>query len=112
MTWLFSVSRSRRKTPIFGNASGQSEREDKKAWHSRFRSRERTELATARELDAHLTVLEKQVSNTWAMAKDGRSYWPSRSQEEIAESKANWQGRSPEERASLKARLLHKWAGK
>ncbi|AXZ89067.1 hypothetical protein APB34_33680 [Pseudomonas aeruginosa] len=41
------MSRSRRKTPIVGHATCRSEREDKKLWHQRWRSRERSALASA-----------------------------------------------------------------
>lgn len=34
------MSRSRRKTPITGHTTCRSEREDKKIWHQRWRSRE------------------------------------------------------------------------
>lgn len=35
------MSRSRRKTPIVGHTTCGSEREDKKLWHQRWRTRER-----------------------------------------------------------------------
>ena len=41
------MSRSRRKTPIVGHTTCGSEREDKKLWHQRWRTRERTALTSA-----------------------------------------------------------------
>ena len=41
------MSRSRRKTPILGHTPCRSEREDKKLWHQRWRTRERVALASA-----------------------------------------------------------------
>ena len=84
------MSRSRRKTPIVGHTTCGSEREDKKLWHQRWRTRERTAL----------------TSSVWSMGKDGRSYWPVKRQAATADRIANHKGRNPQERASLKKRLL------
>ncbi len=72
------MSRSRRKTPIVGHTTCGSEREDKKLWHQRWRTRERTALTSAspEALSAHLPLLENRASSVWSMGKDGRSYWP------------------------------------
>lgn len=53
------MSRSRRKTPIVGHTTCGSEREDKKLWHQRWRTRERTALTSAspEALSAHLPLL-------------------------------------------------------
>ena len=85
------MSRSRRKTPIVGHTTCRSEREDKKLWHQRWRTHERTALASA---------------------SDGRSYWPVKRQAATADRIANHKGRNPQERASLKKRLLRKWMSK
>lgn len=108
------VSRSRRKTPIVGNTTCRSESDDKKIWHKRWRARERTALASASPdaLDGHLPLLENQVSNVWAMGKDGRSYWTIRQQAATADCIANRKGRNLKERASLKQRLLRRWMSK
>ena len=108
------MSRSHRKTPIIGNTTCRSERQDKKIWHQRWRSRGRNALISAspEALDSHLPLLENQVSNVWSMGKDGHSYWPIADQVVMAEQIANRQGCNPQERASLKKRLLHKWMGK
>ncbi len=67
------MSRSRRKTPIVGHTTCGSEREDKKLWHQRWRTRERTALTSAspEALSAHLPLLENQASSVWSMGKDG-----------------------------------------
>ncbi len=56
------MSRSRRKTPIVGHTTCGSEREDKKLWHQRWRTRERTALTSAspEALSAHLPLLENR----------------------------------------------------
>ncbi|MGP6027222.1 hypothetical protein ACTX1L_30805, partial [Pseudomonas aeruginosa] len=64
------MSRSRRKTPIVGHTTCRSEREDKKLWHQRWRTGERTALASSSPdaLSAHLPLLENQVSNVGSYA--------------------------------------------
>lgn len=108
------MSRSRRQTPIIGNTTCRSERQDKKIWHRRWRTRERNALinASTEALASHLPLLENQVSNVWSMGKDGHTYRPISHQIAMAERTANRQGRSPQECASLKKRLLRKWMGK
>lgn len=108
------MSRSRRKIPITGNTASRSERQDKKIWHRRWRTREHKALAgmSPEERDSHLSSLENEASNIGSMGKDGRHYWPVDRQVLIAEQIANSKGRSPQERSSLKKRLLHKWMGK
>lgn len=108
------MSRSRRKTPIVGHTTSRNEREDKKLWHQRWRTRERTALASASPdaLSAHHALLENQVSSVWSMGKDGRSYWPAKRQAVTADRIANHKGRNPQERASLKKRLLRTWMSK
>jgi hypothetical protein len=108
------MSRSRRKTPITGHTTCRSERQDKKIWHRRWRTRERLALAcmSPEEWDSYLGFLENEVSDVWSMGKDGRCYWPVDRQVLIAERIANFKGRSPQERSSLMKRLLHKWMGK
>lgn len=59
-----------------------------------------------------MTLKESEVSNVWAMSKDGRSYWPISRQAEMAADFAGRQGRTPQEREALKKRLLRKWMGK
>ena len=39
------MSRSLRKTPIFGHTTARSEADDKRLWHKRWRASERDQLA-------------------------------------------------------------------
>ncbi len=105
------MSRSRRKTLIFGIAHSSSEKQDKKIWHGRWRAQERRALASTTP-ENHLSTLEKEVSNVWAMAKDGHAYWSLKRQAATAERLAVRMGRNQQERISLKMRLLRKWLAK
>jgi hypothetical protein len=67
------MSRSRRKTPIVGHTTCGSEREDKKLWHQRWRTRERGADQRVARSPEHLPLLENQASSVWSMGKDGRS---------------------------------------
>ena len=106
------MSRSRRKTPIFGIASSASERWDKMTWHQRWRARERTQSASAKDLASYLPVVEKQVSNVWSMGKDGRAFWALRDRTESAQRIAIRKGSNAMERSALSIRLLRKWMSK
>jgi len=108
------MSRSRRNKPVIGVGLCDSERKEKKSWHTRWRTTERMTLhsASPEELEAHLPVLERAVSNVWAFGKDGHTYRPLARQDEAAEQIANRIGCNPQERASIKKRLLKKWMGK
>lgn len=59
------MSLGRHTTPIVGLATGRSERQDKKTWHQRWRTHERTALSSASSeaLSEYLPLLESQVSN-------------------------------------------------
>ena len=108
------MSRSHRKTPIIANTTCNSERQDKKQWHSVFRSRERGLLKSTSidALEAHLSITENQESNPWSMGKDGRRYWSIQSRKAWAATKAERDGDTPNEQEALKKRMLHKWMGK
>lgn len=108
------MSRSRRKTPIIGYTTCRSEKQDKQIWHRRWRARERTAMDSIapESLDTFLPLLENQVSSVWAMGKDGKQYWPIKSQVQYAKQIAKYEGHTPQERAALKQRQLHKWMGK
>ena len=66
------MSRSRRKTPIFGITTATSEAEDKRLWHKRLRAKTRDQLKAGPE--DHIPVDHREVSDPWGMAKDGRRY--------------------------------------
>ena len=106
------MSRSRRKTPIFGYASADSEAHDKRIWHSRMRHRERQALHSAVDFEAHTTTVRDDVSSTWNMAKDGKHFWPEKSREEMAAWIAERRGGNDQERAAIKRRLIRKWIAK
>lgn len=70
------MSRSQKKTPIFGITGARSEKQDKRIWHNRMRALERIKqgaLAKS-ELENHFPVTVLEASNVWSMAKDGRFY--------------------------------------
>ena len=64
------MSRSRKRNPIHGIA-GDSEKADKKIWHSRLRAREREAIHRGDEIMPE----ERDVSNPWSMGKDGKFRW-------------------------------------
>lgn len=105
------MSRSQKKTPIFGIAGGKSERADKKIWHGRLRALERSALASSTDLDDHMTTTEREASNPWTFAKDGKSFWPRLRQKIVAERLAQT-GRTKKEQASLAHRWLKKFNAK
>ena len=106
------MSRSLRKTPIFGHTTARSEADDKRLWHKRWRVSERDQLATVGADTDHLTVQRNAVSSTWDMAKDGKAWFDPSRQREISERIAAWRARLLPERKALQARLLAKWRSK
>lgn len=105
------MSRSQKKTPIFGIAGGKSERADKKIWHGRLRALERSALASSTDLDDHMATTEREASNPWTFAKDGKSFWPPQRQKVVAERLAQ-AGKTKKERSSLANRWLKKFNAK
>ena len=107
------MSRSRRKTPIFGITTARSEREDKALWHGRWRAAERTVLAGMLPgcADAHMTTPARGVSDPWGMSKDGRRFW-SLEQRTAAASRAARAGLSQAERAAIEIRALRRFMAK
>ncbi|MDR2213995.1 MAG: hypothetical protein LBE21_10280 [Pseudomonadales bacterium] len=106
------MSRSRRKTPIFGHTTARSEAADKRLWHKRWRSHQRDQLAAARPDDDIAPIPRHAVSSTWVMAKDGKSWFGPHRQQVIAERFASGRSKQESERKALRARLLAKWRGK
>ena len=106
------MSRSRRKTPIFGYANADSEASDKRIWHSRMRHRERQALHSADDYDGHLMTVRDQVSSAWNMAKDGKHFWGAKSREEAPEWIAHLSGKTDQERATIKRGLIRRWTAK
>ena len=106
------MSRSRRKTPIFGYANADSEASDKRIWHSRMRHRERQALHSADDYDGRLTTVRDDVSSTWNMSKDGKHWFGEKAREETAEWIAERRGKTDQERATIKRRLIRRWTAK
>lgn len=110
------MSRSFRKTPIFGFTTAQSEKEDKKIWHSRLRSREKQQLQQSAHSDpeSHITTVELDVSNVWAFSKDGRQYFSVKRHADIAMSSAKSRARHADTKAqqALAKRFLQRTMAK
>jgi hypothetical protein len=66
------MTRSRKKTPMFGISTSVSEKADKVAAHKRERRKVRTRLRV--EPDAAALPHRLEVSNVWSYAKDGKRY--------------------------------------
>jgi len=68
------VTRSRKKSPILGITTAQSEKADKVAAHRRERRNVRSRL----DGDPLTEILpaQREVSNVWTFAKDGKAYLP------------------------------------
>jgi hypothetical protein len=64
------MARSRRKTPVRGITTSESEKSDKAASHRKIRRAVRQIVPV--EPDAVLP-LEKELTNTFSMAKDGKA---------------------------------------
>jgi hypothetical protein len=106
------MSRSLRKTPIFGRTYARSEAQDKRLWHKRWRAREREQLATIGADVDHVAVDRNVVSNLWDMAKDGKTWIAPRCQQENSERASTQRARPLHERKTLQVRLLVKWRSK
>jgi hypothetical protein len=106
------MSRSYRKTPIFGHTTARSEADDKRLWHKRWRSRQRDQLTTVGPESEVLPIHRHAVSSTWDMAKDGKSWFDPRRQQVVAERVAARRSKLKPERKALQARVLAKWRGK
>jgi hypothetical protein len=65
------VSRSRRKTPIVGMTTIESDKWFKAKEHRRERAAIRAAMANDDELPD-----PKEFGNPWASGKDGKQYWP------------------------------------
>ena len=65
------MSRSRKKTPICGFTTADSESADKRLWHKRMRAAERDRLVNDPESEP---THRHDVSGVWDMAKDGKQY--------------------------------------
>ncbi|MCU0437460.1 MAG: hypothetical protein MUC49_06050 [Raineya sp.] len=64
------MSRSKKKTPIIGITSSETEKEDKKLANRKFRKVVKAQIKKEKDILA----LVKEVSNVWSFAKDGKKY--------------------------------------
>lgn len=70
------MSRSRKKTPISGNTTADTEKDDKRIANRAFRRIAKRKLKNAQ--DDHEDCLPKdlnEVSNLWSFNKDGKTWW-------------------------------------
>lgn len=97
------MSRSRRKNPIMGYTTCRSEKQDKKLWHKCWRSKQRMALRSPHllDLDAISPILEHEVSDVWAMGKDGKQYFAWYRQKRMAERLAAEQAQNRREKIKL-----------
>ena len=66
------MSRSKRKTPIFGITTAKSEKQDKRRWIRTFRRIAKIKTQTKSEAPVKIAA----VTNVWDGAKDGKRYYP------------------------------------
>ena len=66
------MARSRKKTPITGVTTAETDKPFKQQEHQRERSRVRDALNADRELDEIDTPPSKLFGNPWASGKDGK----------------------------------------
>lgn len=64
------MSRSKRKTPIFGMTTASSEKMNKQKWNKRFRRISKILIAK----DKEIPVKKQAVSDVWEGNKDGKRY--------------------------------------
>lgn len=76
------MSRSRRRTKIFGITTKESEKQDKRIANRKFRKRVKDQLNIARQYEDDdsldslvLPELLNEVHDEWIMDKDGKKYW-------------------------------------
>lgn len=67
------MSRSYRKTPIFGFTVADSEKFDKQMANRKFRKKTK-DMIKKRKYE-HLPIKLDQVHTKWDMVKDGKHYW-------------------------------------
>ena len=70
------MSRSRKKVAITGLTTSESEKFDKILIHRKIRRKSKEILRDIETADEKLIPDNRDVSNVWAMAKDGKHYVP------------------------------------
>ncbi len=68
------MSRSRRKTPIFGHTKAKSDAEWKKKAARKLRKRQKQHLEATLDGDG-FAGKRWDVENPWSASKDGKHYW-------------------------------------
>jgi hypothetical protein len=71
------MSRSKRKTPIFGYTTAETEKRDKRLANRAYRHRLKSQRPSENEVIPH----RRELSNVWCFDKDGKRYvhrtdWP------------------------------------
>lgn len=71
------MSRSRRRSPIAAWTSSESEKDDKKRWHSNLRAKEKQRLKalTVATMGAFIPLVENDISNPYHFDKDGKMFF-------------------------------------
>lgn len=67
------MSRSKRKNPILGITTAETESSEKAKWHRRHRREERVRLKT--DAEGYVARSHREHSDPWTMDKDGKKYW-------------------------------------
>lgn len=65
------MSRSLRKTKIFGITTAETEKQDKRRWNRVFRKVSKNQI----RLDKEAPIKIQDVTNVWDGAKDGKQYY-------------------------------------
>lgn len=73
------MSRSRRKTPVFGNTTSGSDKPYKRQENKAKRRAVRVAVSTEREPPP-----EKAFGNPWGGPKDGKHYWKRATKKDMA----------------------------
>ena len=73
------MSRSRRKTPIFGMTGARSEKQDKRLANRALRRKFKESIGA----DAEVYPIIEDVSNVWSFEKDGKHFWPQASKKDM-----------------------------
>ena len=66
------MSRSRKKAPIGGITTAESEAWGKRRWHKRMRSMFRQRIHHEED---PMPVLANEAGNVWELEKDGKRWW-------------------------------------
>ena len=105
------MSRSYRKTPIFGASTSLSDKQDKRYANRAYRRSVNQELDDLKEnpelFDEMDLPIEKEISDPWNFSKDGKRYWVPRIEDndwirsehlDRVVNKPHWWNRSEQER--------------